>query len=70
MSHLSRFVTVWSLLQARVDDGRLPGFAAAVRHRGEVEVHAAAARPWAAATGWSRSRCSGSPRCPSPTPAR
>jgi CubicO group peptidase (beta-lactamase class C family) len=41
MSHLSRFVTVWSLLQARVDDGRLPGFAAAVRHRGEVEVHAA-----------------------------
>ena len=28
MSHLSRFVTVWSMLQARVRDGRLPGFAA------------------------------------------
>jgi CubicO group peptidase (beta-lactamase class C family) len=39
MSHLSRFVTVWSMLQARVRDGRLPGFAAAVRFRGAVEVH-------------------------------
>jgi CubicO group peptidase (beta-lactamase class C family) len=38
MSHLSRFVTVWSMLQAQVASGRLPGFAAAVRHRGEVEV--------------------------------
>ena len=40
MSHPSRFVTVWSALQAQVAEGRLPGFAAAVRHRGEVEVHA------------------------------
>jgi CubicO group peptidase (beta-lactamase class C family) len=39
MSHLSRFVTVWSMLQAQVDSGRLPGFAAAVRHRCEVEVY-------------------------------
>jgi CubicO group peptidase (beta-lactamase class C family) len=39
MSHLSRFVTVWSMLQAQVESGRLPGFAAAVRHRGEIEVH-------------------------------
>lgn len=39
MSDLSRFVTVWSGLQARVESGRLPGYAAAVRHRGEVEVH-------------------------------
>ena len=39
MSHLSRFVTVWSMLQADVERGRLPGFAAAVRYRGEVEVH-------------------------------
>ena len=39
MSRLSRFVTVWSMLQAQVVDGRLPGFAAAVRHRGRVEVH-------------------------------
>jgi CubicO group peptidase (beta-lactamase class C family) len=39
MSRLSRFVTVWSVLQAQVDGGRLPGFAAAVRHRGAVEVH-------------------------------
>ncbi len=40
MSHLSRFVTVWSALQARVEDGRVPGWAAAVRYRGEVEVRA------------------------------
>jgi CubicO group peptidase (beta-lactamase class C family) len=39
MPHLSRFVTVWSMLQAQVAGGRLPGFAAAVRHRGRVEVH-------------------------------
>jgi CubicO group peptidase (beta-lactamase class C family) len=39
MSHLSRFVTVWSMLQADVAAGRLPGFAAAVRYRGAVEVH-------------------------------
>jgi CubicO group peptidase (beta-lactamase class C family) len=39
MSHLSRFVTVWSMLQADVERGRLPGFAAAVRYRGDVEVH-------------------------------
>ncbi|GAA4736778.1 serine hydrolase [Modestobacter marinus] len=38
MSDLSRFVTVWSLLEARVESGRLPGYAAAVRYRGEVEV--------------------------------
>src|SRR3954469_3210535 len=40
MAHLSRFVTVWSALQARVEDGRVPGWAAAVRHRGETEVRA------------------------------
>ena len=39
MLHLSRFVTVWSMLQADVAAGRLPGFAAAVRYRGAVEVH-------------------------------
>jgi CubicO group peptidase (beta-lactamase class C family) len=39
MSHLSRFVTVWSMLHAQVERGRLPGFAAAVRYRGDVEVH-------------------------------
>src|SRR4051812_50090912 len=39
MSHLSRFVTVWSMLQGEVARGRLPGFAAAVRYRGDVEVH-------------------------------
>jgi CubicO group peptidase (beta-lactamase class C family) len=39
MSHLSRFVTVWSMLQAQVERGLLPGFAAAVRHRGDLEVH-------------------------------
>jgi CubicO group peptidase (beta-lactamase class C family) len=39
MSHLSRFVTVWSMLLAQVESGRLPGFAAAVRYRGEIEVH-------------------------------
>jgi CubicO group peptidase (beta-lactamase class C family) len=39
MPHLSRFVTAWSMLQARVSDGRLPGWAAAVRYRGDVEVH-------------------------------
>ncbi|MBB3674935.1 serine hydrolase domain-containing protein [Modestobacter versicolor] len=39
-SHLSRFVTVWSGLQAQVARGRLPGFAAAVRYRGVTEVHA------------------------------
>jgi CubicO group peptidase (beta-lactamase class C family) len=38
MTHLSRFVTVWSMLQAQVERGRLPGFAAAVRYRGDVEV--------------------------------
>ena len=38
MTHLSRFVTVWSALQAQVESGRLPGYAAAVRYRGEVEV--------------------------------
>ncbi|WP_222195187.1 serine hydrolase domain-containing protein [Modestobacter italicus] len=36
----SRFVTVWSALEAQVAAGTLPGYAAAVRHRGEVEVHA------------------------------
>jgi CubicO group peptidase (beta-lactamase class C family) len=40
MSHLSRFVTVWSVLQAQVDRGRLPGYVAAVRFRGETEVRA------------------------------
>jgi CubicO group peptidase (beta-lactamase class C family) len=40
MSQLSRFVTVWSALQARVQDGRVPGWAAAVRHRGKTEVRA------------------------------
>ncbi|MCZ2815889.1 serine hydrolase domain-containing protein [Modestobacter sp. VKM Ac-2984] len=39
MPHPSRFVTVWSALQAQVQSGRLPGYAAAVRYRGEVEVH-------------------------------
>jgi len=39
MSRPSRFVTVWSMLQAQVESGSLPGYAAAVRHRGEVEVH-------------------------------
>ena len=39
MSHLSRFVTVWSGLQAQVAAGRLPGFAVAVRYRGVTEVH-------------------------------
>ncbi|MCZ2839458.1 serine hydrolase domain-containing protein [Modestobacter sp. VKM Ac-2985] len=39
MTQLSRFVTVWSALQAQVESGRLPGYAAAVRHHGEVEVH-------------------------------
>ena len=39
MSLPSRFVTVWSMVQAEVASGRLPGFAAAVRYRGEVEVH-------------------------------
>jgi CubicO group peptidase (beta-lactamase class C family) len=38
MSHLSRFVTVWSMLQGQVAAGRLPGFAAAVRYRGTTEV--------------------------------
>ena len=38
MPHLSRFVTVWSVLQAELEEGRLPGFAAAVRHRGQVEL--------------------------------
>src|SRR4051794_6077168 len=40
MSSLSRFVTVWSALQARVARGQLPGYVAAVRHRGATEVHA------------------------------
>ena len=39
MSRPSRFVTVWSMLQGLVASGWLPGFTAAVRHRGEVEVH-------------------------------
>jgi CubicO group peptidase (beta-lactamase class C family) len=39
MPQLSRFVTVWSMLRAQVDRGQLPGFAAAVRYRGQVEVH-------------------------------
>jgi len=39
MEHPSRFVTVWSALQAQVESGLLPGYAAAVRYRGEVEVH-------------------------------
>ncbi|MCZ2820618.1 serine hydrolase [Modestobacter sp. VKM Ac-2977] len=39
MTQLSRFVTVWSRLQAEVESGRLPGYAAAVRYRGDVEVH-------------------------------
>src|SRR3954454_17529762 len=39
MSHLSRFVTVWSMLQGEVERGRLGGFVAAVRYRGDVEVH-------------------------------
>ncbi|WP_369131397.1 serine hydrolase domain-containing protein [Modestobacter roseus] len=38
MCSLSRFVTVWSVLEQRVADGRLPGYAAAVRHRGTTEV--------------------------------
>jgi CubicO group peptidase (beta-lactamase class C family) len=37
---LSRFVTVWSMLAARVADGRVPGWAAAVRYRGQTEVRA------------------------------
>jgi CubicO group peptidase (beta-lactamase class C family) len=40
MSYPSRFVTVWSMLHAQVERGQLPGFAAAVRYRGQVEVHA------------------------------
>jgi CubicO group peptidase (beta-lactamase class C family) len=40
MSSLSRFVTVWSALQARVTRGELPGYVVAVRHRGTTEVHA------------------------------
>src|SRR3954447_12181792 len=39
MSGPSRFVTVWSALQAQVAGGRLPGYVAAVRSRGETEVH-------------------------------
>ncbi|MGY5883672.1 serine hydrolase domain-containing protein [Modestobacter lacusdianchii] len=35
----SRFVTLWSALEAQVAAGTLPGYAAAVRYRGEVEVH-------------------------------
>ena len=38
MSLPSRFVTVWSLLQAQVEQDRVPGYAAAVRYRGDVEV--------------------------------
>lgn len=44
MSHPSRFVTVWSALHAQVASGRVPGFAAAVRYRGEVEVHTGGSR--------------------------
>jgi CubicO group peptidase (beta-lactamase class C family) len=40
MPQLSRFVTVWSELEAQVAAGRLPGYVAAVRHRGQVEVRA------------------------------
>jgi CubicO group peptidase (beta-lactamase class C family) len=40
MPQLSRFVTVWSGLEAQVAAGRLPGYVAAVRHRGAVEVRA------------------------------
>src|SRR3954452_17312951 len=38
MSGPSRFVTVWSALQAQVAGGRLPGYVAAVRSRGATEV--------------------------------
>jgi CubicO group peptidase (beta-lactamase class C family) len=37
---LSRFVTVWAVLQAAVARGELPGYVAAVRYRGVAEVHA------------------------------
>ncbi|MGY2080272.1 serine hydrolase domain-containing protein [Modestobacter sp. SYSU DS0657] len=38
MCPLSRFVPLWSVLEQRVADGRLPGYAAAVRYRGDIEV--------------------------------
>ncbi|MGY1839511.1 MULTISPECIES: serine hydrolase domain-containing protein [unclassified Modestobacter] len=40
MCPLSRFVTLWSLLERRVADGRLPGYSAAVRYRGTTELRA------------------------------
>ena len=42
--HPSRFVTAWASLQADVAAGRLPGYVAAVRHRGEVEVRTGGCR--------------------------
>ncbi|MEU2350592.1 serine hydrolase domain-containing protein [Modestobacter sp. NPDC049651] len=42
--HPSRFVTVWAGLLADVAAGRLPGYVAAVRHRGRTEVHAGGCR--------------------------
>ncbi|MGY1857677.1 serine hydrolase domain-containing protein [Modestobacter sp. SYSU DS0290] len=38
MCSLSRFVSLWSVLEQRVADGRVPGYAAAVRYRGVTEV--------------------------------
>lgn len=40
MHEPSRFAPVWSILDAQVGAGRMPGYVAAVRHRGVSEVHA------------------------------